>query len=68
MEPYDADLDLRDDVRSMGDWEEDTTAGTPTLPPPPAEPPDAAFLEEMAKDLAGYGTKVVGPPGPPERR
>ncbi len=43
-------------------------AGAPTLPPPPAEPPDAAFLEEMAEDLAGYDTEVVGPPGPPERR
>ena len=43
-------------------------AGAPTLPPSPAEPPDAAFLEEMAEDLAGYDTEVVGPPGPPERR
>lgn len=41
-------------------------AKTPTLPPPGGEP-DAAFLEEMAKDLASYGTEVVGPPGPPER-
>ena len=30
--------------------------------------PKAAFLEEMAKDLASYGTELVGPPGPPERR
>ncbi len=36
--------------------------------PPPAGPPDAAFLEEMAKDLASYGTELVGPPGPPERQ
>ena len=43
-------------------------AGSPTLPPPSAGPPDAALLEEMAEDLAGHGTEVVGPPGPPERR
>ena len=44
-------------------------AGSPTLPPAPVEPPDAAILEEMAEDLAGgYDTEVVGPPGPPERR
>jgi hypothetical protein len=36
-----------------------------TLPPATARPPDAATLEEMAKDLARYGTEVVGPPGPP---
>jgi quercetin dioxygenase-like cupin family protein len=29
--------------------------------------PDAAMLEEMGKDLAGYGTEVVGPPGPPQK-
>ena len=43
-------------------------AGSPTLPPAPVEPPDAAILEEMAEDLAGHDTEVVGPPGPPERR
>ncbi len=43
-------------------------AEAPTLPPAPVEPPDAAILEEMAEDLAGYDTEVVGPPGPPERR
>lgn len=37
-----------------------------TLPPPTAEPPDMAVLEDLAKDLASYGTQVVGPPGPPE--
>jgi quercetin dioxygenase-like cupin family protein len=42
-------------------------AGAPTLPPPTGLP-DAAFLEEMAKDLASYGTELVGPPGPPERQ
>jgi hypothetical protein len=25
-------------------------------------------VEEMAKDLASYGTEVVGLPGPPERQ
>ncbi len=39
-------------------------AEAPTLPPPQG-PPGAAALEEVAKDLAGYGTEVVGPPGPP---
>jgi hypothetical protein len=43
-------------------------AGTATLPPMPTGPPDAALLEEMAEDLAGYDTEVVGPPGLPERR
>ena len=43
-------------------------AEAPTLPPPPASPPDAAVLEEMARDLAGYDTEVVGPPGLPERQ
>lgn len=43
-------------------------AEAPTLPPAATGPPDAAVLEEMAEDLAGYGTEVVGPPGPPERR
>lgn len=33
--------------------------------PQPAEEPDMAVLEEMAKDLASYGTEVVGSPGPP---
>ena len=42
-------------------------AEAPTLPPSAGEP-NAAFLEEMAKDLASYGTELVGPPGPPERR
>ncbi len=42
-------------------------AESPTLPPAPVEPPDAAILEEMAEDLAGHDTEVVGPPGPPER-
>ena len=36
-----------------------------TLPRRSGEP-DAAFLEEMGKDLAGYGTELVGPPGPPQ--
>ena len=35
-----------------------------TLPPPAADP-DPDVLEAMAKDLARYGTEVVGPPGPP---
>jgi quercetin dioxygenase-like cupin family protein len=35
-----------------------------TLSPPSGEP-DMDFLEEMTKDLASYGTEVVGPPGPP---
>ena len=43
-------------------------AKAPTLPPPPAEPPDAAFLGGLAEDLAGYDTEVVGPPGPPRWR
>jgi quercetin dioxygenase-like cupin family protein len=43
-------------------------AESQTLPPTPLEPPDAATFEEMAEDLAGYDTEVVGPPGPPERR
>ena len=34
--------------------------------PTPSEEPDDAVLEEMGRDLAGYGTEVVGPPGPPE--
>ena len=28
---------------------------------------DQDLLEEMARDLADYGTEVVGPPGPPQR-
>ena len=28
--------------------------------------PEMVFLEEMAKDLASYGTEVVGPPGSPQ--
>ena len=43
-------------------------AEAPTLPPPPIEPPDATILEDMARDLAGYGTEVVGPPDPPEQQ
>ena len=43
-------------------------AEAPTLPPHPVEPPDEAFLEEMAEDLAGYDTEVISPPGQPERR
>jgi quercetin dioxygenase-like cupin family protein len=35
--------------------------------PPPEEEPDMALLEEMARDLAIYGTEVVGPPGPPQK-
>ena len=42
-------------------------AEAPTLPPS-AGAADAAALEEMAEDLAGYDTEVVGPPGPPERQ
>jgi len=42
-------------------------AEAPTLPPS-AGAPDAAVLGEMAEDLAGYDTEVVGPPGPPERQ
>jgi hypothetical protein len=34
--------------------------------PAPGEP-DSALLEEMDRDLAGYGTEVVGPPGPPRK-
>jgi len=34
-----------------------------TLPPPGEL--DQDLLEEMAGDLAAYGTEVVGPPGPP---
>lgn len=34
--------------------------------PPPSSPPDEAFLEAMNRDLASYGTEVVGPPGPPQ--
>jgi len=41
-------------------------ARTLTLPPP-AEEPDMNIMEEMARDLAGYGTEVVGPPGPPQK-
>lgn len=40
-------------------------ARAPTLPPSTARLPAAAVLEEMARDLARYGTEVVGPPGPP---
>jgi mannose-6-phosphate isomerase-like protein (cupin superfamily) len=28
---------------------------------------DPGLLEEMGRDLAGYGTEVVGPPGPPQK-
>ena len=35
-----------------------------TLPTPGEPDPD--LLEEMGRDLAGYGTEVVGPPGPPQ--
>jgi quercetin dioxygenase-like cupin family protein len=38
-----------------------------TLPPPAAEPPDPDVLEAMGKDLASYGTEVVGPPGAPQQ-
>jgi quercetin dioxygenase-like cupin family protein len=41
-------------------------AKTLTLPPAIGEP-DTALLEQMSKDLAGYGTEVVGPPGPPQQ-
>jgi quercetin dioxygenase-like cupin family protein len=41
-------------------------AETPTLPPT-FEPPDTATLAEIARDLASYGTEIVGPPGKPER-
>ncbi len=34
--------------------------------PAPGEP-DPRLLEEMGRDLAGYGTEVVGPPGPPRK-
>jgi mannose-6-phosphate isomerase-like protein (cupin superfamily) len=34
--------------------------------PTPGEP-DQGLLEEMGRDLAGYGTEVVGPPGPPQK-
>lgn len=50
--------------RHFGDPRFAEPAEAPTLPPTQG-PPDAAVLEEMAKDLAGYGTEVVGPPGPP---
>jgi quercetin dioxygenase-like cupin family protein len=36
-----------------------------TLPAPGGL--DQDLLEEMARDLADYGTEVVGPPGPPQR-
>lgn len=39
----------------------------PNLPPSAGEP-YAAFFEEMAEDLASYGTALVGPPGLFERR
>ena len=42
-------------------------AEAPTLPPAAMGPSDMAVLEELAEDLAGYGTEVVGPPGPPEQ-
>jgi quercetin dioxygenase-like cupin family protein len=35
--------------------------------PASAEAPDPELLEAMSKDLASYGTEVVGPPGPPRR-
>jgi quercetin dioxygenase-like cupin family protein len=38
-----------------------------TTLPPPAEAPDPELLEAMSKDLASYGTEVVGPPGPPRQ-
>ncbi len=38
-----------------------------TLPPPSTGPPAGAILEDMAEDLASYGTEVVGPSGPPEQ-
>src|SRR5215218_9468232 len=41
-------------------------AKTLTLPPAVGEP-DTAVLEEMSKDLAGYGTEVVGPPDRPDK-
>jgi quercetin dioxygenase-like cupin family protein len=42
-------------------------AEAPMLPPAATGPPDIAVLEKLAEDLAGYGTEVVGPPGPPEQ-
>ena len=41
-------------------------ANSMTLPPPAAEP-DPDVLEALAKDLASYGTEVVGPPGAPQQ-
>lgn len=41
-------------------------ARTLSLPPPTGEL-DTDVLEKMARDLAGYGTEVVGPPGPPRQ-
>jgi hypothetical protein len=35
--------------------------------PPPAQAPAPELLEAMAKNLATYGTEVVGPPGPPRQ-
>ena len=34
---------------------------------PASGEPDPRLLEEMGRDLAGYGTEVVGPPGPPRK-
>lgn len=35
--------------------------------PPSAGEPDMDLLEEITRDLAGYGTEVVGPPGAPRQ-
>ena len=35
--------------------------------PPLAEESEMATVEEMARDLANYGTEVVDPPGPPQK-
>lgn len=35
--------------------------------PPPTEALDPELLAAMSKDLASYGTEVVGPPGPPRQ-
>src|SRR5215212_1263470 len=41
-------------------------ASTLTLPSVAGDP-DMAIIAEMARDLADYGTEVVGPPGPPRK-
>ena len=61
------DQEIEQDVRRLVDqWDQiDALAKRSQAATLLYREPDMAVLEEMAKDLASYGTEVVGPPGGP---